>query len=353
LSNISRGDYRSLQETVDAVPDGSDSSIFIPAGIWNEPEKVIIPETKHISLIGSGADISILRWTIRDGGLSVRSMGMPQRTFVVKDISFETTVENGGNAIETHHVDANASLWRTLFFSGVTVRPVTGSGPAFWNNGFVLTNAWNAHLEGLHCVGENGNFKTSNGILLKGKSVDVHVLGFHAYYVDSAISVDPCHGCISEGLNVTAGKIVAVNTGINIPLGGAGLTLVGIHIAAEKCGVFLVNRDDPEIFGLTIHKREARDNFIGIDLQGTSNARIQGNMIHVASGGGGNGKNGIVISDGVYSIISGNVMHGMDTGIWLKSAAEDSIIVNNLGVGCGQLVLNQGSRNHVNDNVSR
>lgn len=349
MAEVNRRDFSSLQQAVDSLPSGSHSSITVPAGIWDETNRVHIPSDKTVSILGQGIDRSVLRWSSTDGGIVVNVVDY-QRSFVLKDISLETTVNGGGIALETIHPSANASPYRTVDLSALSVRPASATG-GYWSHGLVLSNAWNGRVEGFHFVGKNGTHDSKTAIFLKGTTVNFLISNFHAVWVETALRTDSATGDISEGISLVSGKLVDVGCGVWLQKPGGGLTLVGVHIDARDAGVVLFGRDDMELTGLSIYSRNSNPNFLGILIDGGWGGRIFGNVIHRASGTG-SSPNGIVLTEANNFVVNGNTITGMDTAVWLKSKTRNNLIANNLSVGCGTSILNQGTGNSETGNYS-
>ena len=70
------GSYRTLTEAVQSVPYGSPATIRIGEGIFEEK---LFSEKKHLRLIGSGRDATVLRWA--DGAFRTHADGTPNGTF--------------------------------------------------------------------------------------------------------------------------------------------------------------------------------------------------------------------------------------------------------------------------------
>jgi Right handed beta helix region len=350
MPEVNRENFKSLQDAVTSLPPGY-SSVTVPPGVWDEPTRVNVPPDKFIAFHGYGIDRSILRWSSTNGGINVQ-VNEYERCVVIRNLSLETSEPNGGVAIETTHPGAKASPYRTIDFDSISVRPVGTSG--FWDMGLLLRNAWNGRVEGYHFVGKNGTLDADSGIVLGGTTVNFLVSNYHATWVENGLRVeDEIAGSISEGISVINAKLVDVGTGVSITHPGAGFTLIGVHIDARRAGVILVSRDDAELNGLTIYNRgNGKSGFIGILLDGSSskpssNCRIQGNLIHRGPATGAD-RNGIVLIDSQYAVITGNVVHGMDTAIWLKDSSSHSIVRDNLFVGCD--ILDEGVSNYVEGN---
>ena len=345
MHTLNRVDFRSLQDAIDAAPQNGEASIFIPAGRWNESSKATVPDTKRISFFGAGADQSILTWSVPDGGLLIKRH---RGTVVVKDITFETTQPNGGNAIHTKHPVFLGGCVKTHDITSVSVRVMEGSLPgAFWNTGLLIENSYNAYIAGFYCKGENDTLNTESAIKMIGRVVDNHIIGLSATSVKRAIFADktglPNELC--EGLTVTAAKLVAVGEGVVVPLPGPGLTLYGIHINAYETGVFAsTQKGGVEISGLTIFSMKGCAGFRGIHLEGTHESRIFGNSIYQHCGHA--GQNAIILADAFECIVSNNHIRGMETGIWLKSDAKQCLVTNNLARS-GKPVLDEGVENIV------
>jgi hypothetical protein len=136
----SRADYSSLQNTINAIPDGTHGVVYIPAGTWTETDRATVPETKNVTFIGDGMDRSVLRWIVPNGGILVR-LSSYERTSVFRDLTLETTVASGGAALEVIGNAAGSSPFKTVHITGISARPVHINNGSYWTYGIKLNNA--------------------------------------------------------------------------------------------------------------------------------------------------------------------------------------------------------------------
>jgi parallel beta-helix repeat protein len=341
----SRADYSSLQDTINAIPDGTHAVVYIPAGTWLETQRAIVPPSKNVTFMGDGMDRSVLSWTVASGGIQV-NMGDYERTSVLRDLTLETQVASGGAALEINGVPAGSSPFKTAHITGISVRPNGINTGNYWEYGMILRHAWNVHIEGFLFQGYNEHVYSQAGIYLGDQCVNAHVIGYHAYSVRNAIELQ--EDSVSEGLNITAGKWVYVETGLLARTLGAngGLTVVGVHMDALLAGIRMNYRHLAEIIGVTIQKNPAsQNNFLGIDIQNSDWCRIQASNIQRAEESADQSDNGIILNNSSYSIISGNQIRGFDSGIWMKSGSQNNMIVNNIGYHNGSMIVDQGTGN--------
>lgn len=337
----SRADYSSLQNTINAIPDGQDGGVvYIPAGTWLETQRAIVPPSKNVTFMGDGMDRSVLSWTVAGGGIQV-NMGSYERTSVIRDLTLETQVPSGGAALEIAGQPAGSSPFRTAHITGIQARPNGINSGNYWEYGMILRHAWNVHIEGFHYHGHNETIDSQAGIYLGDQCVNAHVIGYHAYSVRNAIELQ--EDAVSEGLTVTAGKWVGIDVGILARTLGpnGGLTVVGVHMDAKLAGIRMNYRHLAEIIGVTIQKNPgSTNNFLGIDIENSDWCRIQASNIQRASPND-QSDNGIILNNSNYSIISGNQIRGFDSGIWIKSGSRN-MITNNIGFLNGTMIVDQG-----------
>jgi hypothetical protein len=339
----SRADYSSLQDTINAIPDNTHGVVYIPAGTWTETQRAIVPVTKNVTFIGDGMDRSVLSWTVANGGILV-NMGSYERTSVVRDLTLETQVVSGGSALEIIGVPAGSSPFRTAHITGISARPNGINIGNYWTYGINLSHAWNVHIDGFHYHGFNEHIDSQAGIYLGDLCVNAHVIGYHAWSVRNAIELR--EDAVSEGLTITAGKWVGIETGIRARTQGnnGGLTVVGVHMDALLAGILMDHRHLAEIIGVTIQKNPAsRNNFLGIEVQNSDWCRIQASHIQRSDEAASLSDNGIVLANSNYSIISGNNIRGFDSGIWIKPGGAHNMVTNNTGLNNGAMVADQGT----------
>ncbi|MFL5744571.1 MAG: right-handed parallel beta-helix repeat-containing protein [Niastella sp.] len=338
---FNRANYSSLQDTINAIPDGTHGVVYIPAGTWLEIQRAIVPPSKNVTFMGDGMDRSVLSWTVPGGGILV-NMGSYERTSVIRDLTLETQVASGGAALEINGVPAGSSPFKTAQITGISVRPNGINTGNYWEYGIILRHAWNVHIEGFLFQGYNEHVYSQAGIYLGDQCVNAHVIGYHAYSVRNAIELQ--EDAVSEGLNITAGKWVYVETGLLARTLGAngGLTVVGVHMDVLLAGIRMNYRHLGEIIGVTIQKNPAsQNNFLGIEIQNSDWCRIQASNIQRAEESADQSDNGIILNNSSYSNISGNQIRGFDSGIWIKSGNRN-MITNNIGHHNGTMIVDQG-----------
>ena len=87
------GSYRTLTEAVQSVPYGTPATIRIGEGLFEEK---LFSEKKHLRLIGSGRDATVLRWA--DGAFRTHADGTPNGTFRSYTAFF------GGECVNVSHL---------------------------------------------------------------------------------------------------------------------------------------------------------------------------------------------------------------------------------------------------------
>lgn len=190
------------------------------------------------------------------------------------------TIEPTGpdqNCIELAWPDALAVPNVTLVLDNVTCRTGSVSGLSF-KNCLVLTNAWNARVEGLNCYGAYGG-DLQNGITLLGKSHDVRIEGATIMHAVTGIYI-PESG---EGTIIHASTLLGVTYGIFARSDYAGrpwLVIADSHIAASRAGIVLVNRKQVSIHDDLIYRHmrgynPADPNWNGIVLINATEASLR------------------------------------------------------------------------------
>src|SRR6266853_845871 len=142
-----------------AFLSGTGGSIFFPPGTYlfsaNAPFNYPTG-TFSVSIVGSGADSTVLFWPNASGGLTFTLSGIGS-SIHVRDLTLTTGATNGGNAllIQSSFADANPALTAISDIYRVTIRG-SDAYPVFanyWTIGVNLTNVSNIQIENLTALG--------------------------------------------------------------------------------------------------------------------------------------------------------------------------------------------------------
>lgn len=136
VSKDSNGDYKTIQEAIDAVPDNSSSRtlIYIKSGIYTE--KIVVPVTKtNLYLIGEDVDSSIISYndhankTDTSHTFNSYTFRADAENFFAMNLTFQNTAGDVGQAVAFHSNGDKQTLfhcrfigWQDTYYNNIRTR---------------------------------------------------------------------------------------------------------------------------------------------------------------------------------------------------------------------------------------
>jgi hypothetical protein len=285
-----------------AAPGGC---IYFPPGKYkfNSAPSLNLPSGIFaLTIIGAGADNTILTWPAAAGGITINYSGI-QSSAHVRDITFTTGTTAGGNALKLANANtvanpafsANSDLYR------VTFRGDDGYGVTdYWTNALQISNVNNTQVDGVQVSGASA--PNGTGINIAG--------------IQSPIS-------IAVVLNVAKSTFNQLGTGILYGNQVQGVTCdqcnftatqQGIAAATTEAGLAQLAVTNSQFYG-------AISNSNGILAQSLINdVTISNNLFLI----GQSGSIGVSLAQSGLTSIFGNVFWGQNA-----AASEQGIFVSN------------------------
>ena len=143
------GDYTTIQEAIDAVPDGNRGIIFIAPGVYDENLYAGTRDKhdKFISLIGADASTTILTSSVNRGGesttntyLDCAALNVFTQRFYAENLTIRNTSGNVGQA-EALYTAADAHLFRDCVIEGFQDTYKANSGARGYFTGCTISGA--------------------------------------------------------------------------------------------------------------------------------------------------------------------------------------------------------------------
>lgn len=302
----------------------SSPTLSLPGGIFS------------LSIRGSGQDNTILTWPNINGGLTI-NYGGAETSAHVSDLTFTTSVTNGGNALTLNLTTPNSNPANTAVsdITRVSIRGDDGYGVTeYWTNGINIQNISNVNVNGVSITGTIAT-PSGNGLNLIGLpasstfAVQFNVRQSNFSYLNQGI----VYGSFVQGVTVSQSNFVADNFGIAAPVGTIG-GLTQLAVSDSQFGsnssaaiVTQVPVADTQITNSLFIMDKANEN--GIALNQNNHFTITGNQIQSSTT---SGTGGIIIgtnSMGATGTITGNDIFGFATGITLLSGSQNTLVSGN------------------------
>jgi len=334
-----------------AFLSGTGGSIFFPPGTYlfsaNAPFNYPTG-TFSVSIVGSGADSTVLFWPNASGGLTFTLSGIGS-SIHVRDLTLTTGATNGGNAllIQSSFADANPALTAISDIYRVTIRGSDAYAvfANYWTIGVNVTNVSNIQIENLTALGPatpNGTGITlignpggaTYGVVYNiAKSTFNNLTGIQYGSYIQGVTVDQCNFTSNNGTcngifgpGGQTGQLLQLNVTncqFNVPTNAIVLgTVVGDVLIANNLVI-------------------SRANSNAFNLGPVTFFTITGNVIQSSDP---TTTNGIVIGGtGGIGTISDNLVDAFNTGIWLQANAPNVSVTGNLLAGNTTALLNSSN----------
>lgn len=309
--------------------DRGGGTLYFPGGRYQLSTPIRIAQGPGVPLAirGDGPALSTITWTCPDGGFAITSTAEGNfdgktGAIIVEGLSLLTDHIDGGTGLAIINTNRNTSpapkkLIRDIVFAG-------SLPPQGWGCGVRATDCSFITLSGIDYQG--------HGIAVKFDGqhdpVDIYVQNLRV--LGAFTGIDISGNC--EGIYVSQSTLLFVERGIHWHTMGPEpfLTVTGSHISASRDCIYATNLLQPIITGNLLYQH-GEGNWTGIWLSGDRSTpfdliQIAQNIIHGFSGGP---KNGIVVTNRTGGVIQGNVIHNVDTGIWLQIGTSEVRVVDN------------------------
>jgi hypothetical protein len=337
-----------------AALTGTGGCILVPPGEYKLTSQITktLPNTIYsISIIGRGADNTILHWPSGAGGIAITYANVAN-SIHIRDLTIATGTTNGGNGITvTQNVFPNA-VQAQSDISGVTIRGYDGAGQTdYWTNAVSIVGASNFNF--ISCDFWGPSSPAGNGISLAGNGVGNYAFVFNVHGCSlSNFANGISYGTYTQGLTVNQSNFGGNIVGIYVPSGSVAVsqfsivgsqfqsTSINIQLDTTVYHVCITNNLFYQTDGLSV---------TAIQMSSTSPFTIQGN--HFATVGGTGDGTGVDIVSMAASggAIIGNVFQDMDTGLILGAGSTLANVSGNVFLGNTTEITNGGT-NVIRDN---
>lgn len=341
-----------IQAAIDAIEAVGYGTLFIPVGTF-QVDSILDINNTSINIVGMGIGQSILVQTANAGGAMIDYDATdPLDTFSISGVSLRTSFAGAGNAIDCNWASATGTddEFTNCRIQDVEISPTNAaSATAYFVRGIVLDDANNAHIDNALIKGRDGTRSATYSVSLAGECLRTTINGLKCVSVATAINVA---GTCEQTL-ITNSKLEQTTTGVNFNFAAAEYlnSVTNCHIEAYTTGISLANSNESILSNNTIYKHaSSTNNFTGIALGTDSDdCKISDNiLINKASTGT---EDGIVITQGDRTTITGNYVKSMDTaGIEIASDPSDCTIVGNHIESCGTGILDDSNDSLIEGN---
>jgi hypothetical protein len=326
--------------------------VYFPPGVfafasgitWSAPTY-----TAAITILGSGSDVTILKWA-GGQGITLRLSG-PSNSVHVRNMSMVNGAANSGTALSINLVNTSLNPANTALsdVTGVTFRG--GDGYAltdYWATGISVNGASNINFTSLSFVGSSS--VAGIGVALAGTSSIIPVefnFQTNSFY---GLFYGIQYGNYVQGVTVNQSNFTNVDYGISSASGLtalAQLTIVGSQFNCLANGISLLSNPAPGILiegNLILVPNGA----IGISLTSAGLYSIIGNSFFNANSTP-SGNTGIyIVSSTAPGVLSGNTIYGMaGNGIVLGSSSHNVNVQSNAYSSNGANLVNNGTSNTI------
>ncbi|WP_155640647.1 beta strand repeat-containing protein [Burkholderia pseudomultivorans] len=358
--NTGTNDNSTAFATTAALGPSGQACVYFPPGTYAFSSQLsysLPTSTASITIIGAGADVSILKWAA-GGGLKVNYLGASNSAHL-RDFSVVTGTTATGNGIWLNQQATTISNPANSAISDITGVSIRGSdGYAqtnYWDTGLNISGVSNVNILGSSITGQGAGYTTvGTGVNIIGtanaQGVQYQFVGNIIQYVGTGL----VYSNYVQGVTIAQTNFTGDNFGVfvNTPAQGQDqLTITGSQFNCANIGIY----DKVGIAGLSIYGNyiivpyTTGSTATGIQLASVFGAAITSNVIQ-RIGSSNTNTNGIIVqgAGSISGVITGNVLANLFTGIWLTSASSNINVQSNAYTGnTNSNVLNQGTGNTV------
>jgi nitrous oxidase accessory protein NosD len=329
----------------------------VPPGTWNFSAAYaykFASATLSFSLVGAGADVSVVNFTGSSGGLAFDYLG-PNNSVHVRDLSLVTAA--GGSAtglslVQTVAV-ADPALGALSDVRGVTLRgSLAAPATEYWATAISVSGVSNVNFSGLNIVGPTGAAysSTGNGIALSGSTgapaVAFNVTGSNFNYLGTGI----VYGSAVQGLTVAQSNFTGDAYGILVAAGGSGLDQLAVSGSQFNC------QNEGILAQSWVPNTLIQGNLfivpntgVGIQLNAAGLYSLSGNSFNTGSAtAGAVYPIGVVLTaSNAPGVITGNSFDHMNVGVVLQAGTGAVNVQSNTYSNTATSVSNAGTGNLV------
>jgi hypothetical protein len=358
-----------LVNTINAQPAGK-ACVFFPAGTYSFSGQVAyaLPDANSsITILGESVGSTNLIWP-NGGGLQITMPGGVNNSVHIRDLSILNGSTGSGNAAITLLNSTSSAMPVPVSISDITNVSIHGSDGYgqnnYWQQG-VYVSSWsnisfvNVTVEGSAHGGDLPGYTGQGiGIALTGNSgsntapqgIDYNITACQFNYLNTGVQYN--HWV--EGVTVSQSNFVGGKIGIDVTTPGPAQDQLSV-VASQFNDSDYDILDSVGIAGMTISNNyflsptpAAGSNNSAILLSSVYQAVVSGNNIQ-RLGASSAGTNGITIGTNNYAgaIVTGNVITGMGTGVFLQNTSSGNNVQSNLYHANGSNVVNSGTNNVV------
>ena len=331
----------------DAVADlqlqtGNKGVIYFPPGRYliNDQIDIDLSDTREgITIKGDGPGVTVLAFeSSASNGFHITfppAGGYDGNTgsIIIKDFSIETMNAGVGDAIHLVSSGTTSPAPHKLI-ENVTI---TGSSTSnYWKNGIRLTNCTFTNIRGVQFQGKSNSADWEGvAVLMEGMEnpVDNFITNLRVWNADKAVEITG--HC--EGVTIDQSIFLAINKGIHWHTDTDGhepwLGINNCHISASEACVFAEQLMQCQINNNLFYCQAKTDvDWAGIWFSSLSPTdydflQITHNTIHGFENGSGL-RNGILLNNVKNSLISGNIIYNVITGVNLNTVSNSKVLDN-------------------------
>jgi hypothetical protein len=324
-------DTLAVESALQKLVSNGGGVLYFPAGRYHLSRQVIVQQVSGfpIAVLGDAPGISVITWNCNNGGFIFRCMSGAGELecndwpVVFANLTLLTTQPDGGRAIVISTQGRSTSP-TTRLIRDVALAWVA---PSAW---------WSVGIGTYDCA-----FVTIQGVDYQGAGVAVHFDGRHSpvdnhvhrlRVTGARIGIEVSGNC--EGVYVSQSTLLFTERGVYWHTDGCEplFSLTGSHISATRECIHASNLLQPLITGNLLYQH-GPGHWVGIWLTGMEPTpydliQVAHNTIHGFSSPG-LPRNGIVVTRRSGGLIQGNVIHNVDTGIWLQEGTSDLRALDN------------------------
>jgi hypothetical protein len=309
-----------------------------------------------LTLIGAGADASILYWPNAGGGIAL-SMSTCQSSLHVRDLSLTTGVADGGAGLQ---IAQSGNCVPTTITQNdvdrVTFRGDDGGGATdYWSVGLKETALWNININGSLFWGSSGGFGI--GVLVQGTDATHYtaIVNLDEDYFEYE-QIGFLYGSFTQGVNIDNSNFGNGVTGIQSNAGEKGILA---QLFVTNCQ-FNTNGAQIEEATPIYNSQFVNNNFfvpgsqIGIQfLTSVAPFQLVNNWF---DGQALAGNYGVVVGAAASSTVNGgtiegNIFYSIAAGINLQSGSQGVLILGNEFLnGVPTPIVNNGTGHIIQSN---
>lgn len=330
-------DTEAIQSALLGAQQAGRGCVRVPAGRYRLTDQLRVSRC-DVALVGDGRGISELVWD-HAGGLSFDFDRYNQR-LTVSGLSLLAATPRAGVALRAAWPTPPTAhdAMQEPHITDVHIGPVDEHAH-YWDKGVEITNGRGLKLSRFYIHGMSDTVGMTHGVHLLGSTVIVSITSGAVYSAREGIVAEE----EAEGIYVSHVEVVYAETGFRFA-GAAGSSITGCHTNTSGCGIKIVGHNDMAIVGNLLY-RLGDGGYSGIRLEDSPFCTVAHNNIARTMDGG--YRNGILLVGASHGCtITGNILRGMDSGIWLAGGGSDKCIVSgNRGVDCWRVVTDHGRGN--------